>query len=56
MKKKWEFSRLGEGGTLILDIFSHFQQLVSKHALNYAKMEKEGFSHFLNEVGKISTF
>ena len=38
VKKKWEFSHLG--GAFIFDIFSHFQKLISKHALNHAKMQR----------------
>ena len=36
-RKKMEFSQLG-GGAFIFDNFSHFQKLISKHALNHAKM------------------
>ena len=38
VKKKCEFSHLG--GSFIFDIFSHFQKLISKHALNHAKMQR----------------
>ena len=38
LKKGGNFPTLG--GTFNFDIFSHFQKLISKHALNHAKMQR----------------
>ena len=37
-----------KGGILIFYIFSHFKELISKHALNHTKMQRNSslFPHF----------